>query len=93
MVMIMNEKEKLNMKELLRSNIVEVTFTKVNGEKRVMQCTLIESYLPPPSGETQENTEKTSDTSMPVWDIGANGWRSFRYDNVISFGIKGEMDV
>jgi hypothetical protein len=84
----MTEDEKLNFKELLKSNIVEVEFTKVNGDKRVMKCTLIETYLPESSGTMKELNKTYKDTSLAVWDLEANGWRSFRYDNIISFGLK-----
>ena len=30
----------------LRSNVVEILFTKVNGEQRTMRCTLQERLLP-----------------------------------------------
>ena len=30
----------------LRNSIIEVTFTKVNGERRAMRCTLMPHYLP-----------------------------------------------
>ena len=32
--------------KLLETEVVEVTFTKLNGDKRVMPCTLIPSFLP-----------------------------------------------
>lgn len=81
----MNEDEKLNLKELLKSNIVEVTFTKVNGEKRTMNCTLQSSFLP--ETVVKEETRKASDTSLAVWSIDDDGWRSFRWESIVSFGI------
>ena len=81
----MTEDEKLNLKELLKNNVVQVVFTKLNGEKRTMSCTLIDSYLPP--NGSKELHESYRDTALAVWDLEAGGWRSFRYDSIISFGL------
>ena len=91
MVIDMNEDEKLNLRELLKTNVVEVTFKKLNGDKRVMKCTLIDSYLPP--NGSKELHESYKDTALAVWDLEAGGWRSFRYDNIISFGLKNEENT
>ena len=88
MVITMNDKEIVNLKELLKTSIVDVVFRKLNGEKRVLKCTLYHSYLPVTDGPIKESKE--NDTSLAVWDLEANGWRSFRYDSVISYGFKNE---
>lgn len=75
------------LKNLLHSNVVEVVFTKVNGEKRVMKCTLQESYLPDQKGDTER---KKNENVLAVFDIDSNDWRSFRFDSVISYNIGGE---
>jgi WYL_2, Sm-like SH3 beta-barrel fold len=82
----MSNDEILNLRELLKSNVVEVVFTKVNGDKRTLNCTLLESFLPV-SQETVVERKKSND-SLAVWSTEDNGWRSFRFDSVISFGIK-----
>jgi len=84
----MNEKEVLNLKELLKSNVVQVVFTKVNGEKRTMNCTLIESYLPQNDWGSKELHESQRDTALAVWSVDDGGWRSFRYESVLSYGLK-----
>jgi len=68
----------------LQSEILEVTFTKVNGDKRVMNCTLMEEILPSnPTEEVKKDTKKkVNETILSVWDVDANGWRSFRMDTV-----------
>ena len=68
----------------LQSEILEVTFTKVNGDKRVMNCTLMEEILPSnPTEEAKKDTKKkVNETILSVWDIDAKGWRSFRMDTV-----------
>jgi len=63
----------------LQKNIMNVVFTKVNGEERKMTCTLSEHILPETTGESKrkENLEVLS-----VWDIDNDGWRSFRLDSI-----------
>ena len=71
--------------KLLKEEVVEVTFTKLNGDERVMPCTLIPSYLPPAKKDepiTQEKVRKVSDAVVAVWAIESKGFRSFRYDRV-----------
>ena len=70
---------------LLKETEVIVTFTKTNGDERVMTCTLMEGIVPPATKEdpiSQEKVRKVSDAVCCVWDVNAKGWRSFRWDNV-----------
>jgi hypothetical protein len=69
----------------LRECVIEVSFTKVNGETRIMRCTLRPDLLPESYiNETKE--EKTFHQTNPeviaAWDVQAHGWRSFRIDSV-----------
>lgn len=74
--------------EDLRNNIVEVTFTKVNGERRAMRCTLMMNYLPESyqknAGEQQleKDFHQSNSDTIAVWDLQNGGWRSFRIDSV-----------
>lgn len=70
---------------LLKNNLVEVTFTKLDGDERVMPCTLMESYLPPAKKDdplTQKKVREISDKVIAVWAVESEGFRSFRYDRV-----------
>jgi len=70
---------------LLKQNIVEVTFTKLNGDKRVMPCTLYEGMLPPAKKDeplTQKKVREVSDKVIAVWSVDSKAFRSFRYDRV-----------
>ena len=76
--------------KLLKENVLEITFTKLNGDERVMPCTLVESYLPPAKKDdpiTQKKVREISDAVIPVWAIESKGFRSFRYDRVKSVKI------
>jgi hypothetical protein len=76
--------------DMLRHNIVTVTFTKVNGDERVMKCTLRSELIPNAPTRNGELVveQKSTSNNVSVWDIDANGWRSFRVENVknISMG-------
>ena len=75
---------------LLFEREVFVTFTKKDGSERVMKCTLSENFIPQAenSSDTAKN-RKTSDEALPVYDLQAEGWRSFRWDSVkqINFSL------
>lgn len=76
--------------ELLKNNIVEVTFTKLNGDERVMPCTLYEGMLPPAKKDdpiTQKKVREISDKVVAVWATESKAFRSFRYDRVKSVKV------
>ena len=67
----------------LQKKAMRITFTKVNGEERVMDCTLQEHMLP----ETNESNRKQNEEVLPVFDINKGEWRSFRLDSVTNIEI------
>jgi len=67
----------------LRKKAMRIKFTKVNGEERVMDCTLQEHMIPP----TDPNKRKENEEVLPVWDINKGEWRSFRMDSIIKLEI------
>ena len=73
--------------KLVKGEVV-VTFNKINGDKRVMTCTLMTSAIPleaRPKPLAEGETPKPSNPdNQSVWDIKAEGWRSFIWANVIS---------
>lgn len=73
--------------EQLKHNVCEVTFTKVNGDKRVMPCTLREDMLPPVIKEDVNADRKVNEKTVSVWVTDANGWRSFRVDSVLELKV------
>jgi hypothetical protein len=80
---------------LLKNEIVEVTFTKLNGDIRKMPCTLIESFLPPAKKDdaiTQKKVREISDKVVAAWAVESNGFRSFRYDNVTAIEVVDKKD-
>ena len=70
----------------LKQHACEIQFTKVNGQPRKMRCTLRSEYLPVTDHQLQhleeEHKKPENLNSLAVWDLEANGWRSFRIDSV-----------
>ncbi len=62
----------------LQKRAMRITFTKVNGEERIMDCSLQEHIIP----ETSESNRKQNKEILPVFDINKGEWRSFRLDSV-----------
>jgi len=74
-----------SMKEELQSGICEVTFTKKNGEERVMPCTLVFDHIPEEHHPKGTATQHNSQDTIAVWCMDKEGWRSFRVDSVTNF--------
>lgn len=69
------------LRELLRSNILEITFTKADGTQRIMQATLKTDTIVP--YERKTNREKIrSEHIISVWDVEASSWRSINFDKI-----------
>ncbi len=66
----------------LRSGIVEVNFTKVNGEVRTMKSTLKEDLLPQQIDLEESISKKKNDNVIAIWEVDLKSWRSFRIDSV-----------
>ena len=71
---------------LLWDGEVTVEFEKINGETRVMTCTLSEQhgakYANKTIQESSDKARKKNDDACAVWDVTAGAWRSFRWDRV-----------
>lgn len=66
---------------LLTENVCAVTFTKVNGEQRIMPCTLMPNLLPRVEKAMAVERPVNPET-MSVWCTDQMSWRSFRLANV-----------
>lgn len=79
--------DKRELNKLLTKGVVSVTFTKLNGKKRVMQCTLLEDKIPPSKRPT--TVRKRNNALATVYDLERKEWRSFHYDAVSKFAAVG----
>ena len=80
------EKDKII--EQLLSNEMVITFNKVNGDERVMTCTLKPELLP--AQKVTENKKEPSAKQLEnigVYDLNANAWRSFKVANVTNVQV------
>ena len=72
----------------LREGVIRVGFTKKNGEDRVINCTLINIPADKqPKGEAPER----KGTSLAVFDVDKQDWRSFNLENVYALEANGEF--
>lgn len=82
---------------LLRNEVLEVEFRKVDGKTRKMECTRDSTYfelhgdLVHPDDADVDISEDVPSHKNPdvckVWDINKQSWRSFRFDAVISVAV------
>ena len=72
--------------EILRNNVANVKFTKVDGTERVMRCTLKDDMLPEAyRGKGTVLTETTN--TLRVYDLDNSGWRSIRVESVLQLSV------
>lgn len=71
-----------NLRETLRKQEVTITFTKKDGTERVMRCTLDPAKLPVQENKETATTRKINTDTMSVFDLDAQGWRSFTKTSV-----------
>lgn len=66
-----------------------ITFTKKDGSERVMNCTLRADMLPAVEIKEDKTPRKKNDSVLSVYDLDAQGWRSFTITAVkrVSFKI------
>lgn len=76
------------LKNLLKVEVVKVTFTKKDGTERIMQCTLNPALLPANTLLEAKKERKTNPDIMAVYDIENNGWRSFALTSVKTITVE-----
>jgi hypothetical protein len=85
----LSEKDIKIFKRWLKSHLAygetTVVFTKKDGTERVMKCTTNPELVP--AVEIVESVEpkkerKVNEEVMPVYDLEAKSWKSFRWDSI-----------
>jgi hypothetical protein len=74
---------------LLKTEEITVTFIKKDGSERVMRCTTNPTYImfKDPAIMESKKERKSNNEVLPVYDIEADAWRSFRYDSIKKVSI------
>lgn len=84
----LNEKDFKIFKKWLKGHLAygptTVIFTKKDGTERVMLCTTNVDLVPPVEikDSVEKKEKKINEEVMPVYDIEANAWKSFRWDSI-----------
>lgn len=81
------EEKRQVLSDMLHQHICEVTFTKVNGETRVMPCTLMPSIVPVIERKEGSEPKKHNTDTMSVFCTDKREWRSFRIANVTDLKV------
>lgn len=69
------------LKERLKNETLQVSFAKKDGTERTMRCTLSANLLP--VSEEKTSTRSVPTSSLAVFDLDKQEWRSFRWDSII----------
>lgn len=73
------------MLSVLHSGICKVIFTKADGTKRIMKCTLSEEFIPHQEPvKASKKPRRVNEEVIRVFDIESEAWRSFVIDSVES---------
>ena len=70
------------LKGVLTVQPATITFTKKDGTERVMNCTLRGDMLPVVEIKEDKAPRKQNDNILSVYDLDAQGWRSFTVNTV-----------
>ncbi len=84
--------------ELTREEVIDilkefdeviVRFIKMNGETRVMKCTLVEDQIPDSYTKASGggNDRPGMHGPIPVYDLENNGWRSFHLRSIVDMSV------
>lgn len=91
----MKQYDRSELIELLQKYTVKITFTKVDGSTRVMDCTLREDILPvvtvPESAKPRRAAPPAS--LLPVWSVQDRGWRSIKLYSITNVLVLGSNNV
>lgn len=79
--------------ELLKTETLSITFTKLDGTERVMKCTLAPSVLEEFFSNTEHKDEPRAefDSGFNVFDLEKKQWRRIRWDSIIK--IQGAFPI
>ena len=80
--------DKATVTTMLSTGAHQICFYKTDGSVRDMTCTKDLDLIPEVDHPSGTGKRSSSDTTVTVYDMEANGWRSFVLENLIT--IDGE---
>lgn len=84
-ITIGTEETKNELLDSLSMHIIQVRFTKLNGDERIMSCTLVPEFISDPVVWSKNPPKRKENPGViSAWDVDKGEWRSFRLDRVIS---------
>lgn len=78
---------KQKLKDILKQNVVSISFKKIDGTDRQMLCSLKEDILPDVKSKEPNKKKQENENVLPVWDLEKNAFRSFRIDSLTDYSI------
>jgi len=78
-----------NLVDCLRSNDMEIVFTKKDGTTRTMICTLADDIIP----EVESSGCNYKPDQIRVFDLEKQEWRSFLFDSIKSTRFMTHFDI
>ncbi len=71
----------------LKNNLCEVRFIKADGTKRVMQCTLLETFMPEDLSKKVRAASNGKADYISVWCTETNEWRAFSLERFLRLTV------
>lgn len=72
-----------DVRKMLELGVTTLEFKKADNSTRVMEATLKHELLPKQEASKESNRKPNPDV-LAVWDVEAKGWRSFRWDRLMT---------
>jgi hypothetical protein len=91
-MLVETQEQKENLINELKVSVMKIKFKKLDGETRIITCTLNDQLLPKVLNEdnVDKKPRKKSLNTLSVWDLEKNDWRSMRWDNIMEFYKNGQ---
>lgn len=83
---VLTEENKELFIALLKEGLVKIVFEKKDGTDREMICTLKPSIISE-YWISAESRMKFNESVLPVFDLDAKGWRSFRWESLKTYDM------
>ena len=84
---------KSKIKDIIADSKVTIRFIKANGEERILTGTNSPSLVPETSWDDPSGARKPNEAVQVIYDLENDGWRSFKWDNLIEISYPDKTDV